>query len=290
MTGRHLRVVGLLLLSYVVAIRVNDSFIRLPVGYVFFLIPSLYDGMKVNLKEVLAPAVIVVFMMLLHFLVSSIIIDNAWPRSVQLELLAKYGLLIVAYSLLFSDLKWGDIGEFAELVFKVLVVTSLLLWVFSMLLGIPIGVDSSYYPYRISGLATEPSNISHFAPGFFLYQLYKRDHLWALLGSGVCLFTFSPSVYIVLAILCFWFFRSNLVLVMVGLISVIVGYIYVSDFGMTNSNALVLQLNRLVDGISFMLSGGQIGKNTRGDLFFQGFDYLSEFNLWVIGGGGGQAR
>ena len=286
--------VVLLCLTFVVALRLDGRLYRIPTpALLLLLVPSL---LVAKLKVGAAVAYFgFVALTLLHLVWLDGVGRIPFPGSEVLRDFFLYIGLIGLYVLVFSNLTWAALEKPAVAFFKVLTLIGLAFWVAAMATGSSYGVDDSYPTPRLQSLMTEPSNISHFLPAFFIYCFRQRWWAWAAICAVAILSTFSPTVYLTLIMTAalLWLLNAQplrlLVLLSTSVATlalIVVNYAtLVSTLG--EAGQLGQSAARVLEGFSFIASDGQAGANSRAELIFGGADFMSTYSLWWSGAGFG---
>lgn len=202
-------------------------------------------------------------------------------------------LLIGIYIVFFSSLSCKIFEKTAIVIFKLLILTGLCFWFSSIFTGSSVGVDVSFSIPRLQCLVTEPSNIAHFLPGFLIFCWIQRWWYWCVICLTAILCTFSPTVYLTMAltILLLTLLRARpLIQLIVSMAGAIIVVLIIRSY-----NNLILDLSeagqlgqavaRILEGFNFLATGGQSGANSRASLIFAGLDFLNTHKLLWTGAG-----
>ena len=205
-----------------------------------------------------------------------------------------YIALIWIYFLIFPAISVDAIERVGPAVFKSYIIASLLLFVISILGVANIGVEIDYSPPRIQGMVTEPSNFAHFLPGVFLFFLYSKNYRWIFISLVCCLLTQSPTVYLVLILTIFssYFIKSKIsykiiVFVVLFLLIMTIGmqWNYLEGLDPSTFDPVRKSSIRIIQGISFLFSLGDLGVNSRGILLLDGIEFMETNKMYWFGVG-----
>lgn len=296
-TVHKLMVYALLCMTYFVALRVSGDIYRVPS---YMLIgPLLIMGVYGRVNKFLLTTFLVFFVLALMHLMY---VHVSSPLKINInDLLVdfmKYAGLLGVYIFIFSSLTADTFNSYAPGFFKKLILISVALWVFSMLSGFGVGVDTSHETWRLQGLVTEPSNISHFIPAFIIYSLYNRMRIWLVISLICAILTLSPTVYasivIVFIIVKFKDFgkcKSFVILtLLLGLILLSVNSEAVAYPALNGLGPIGESVVKLIEGLKFAIALGEEGSNSRGVLLLSGYDFMVNYNLLYSGVGFGSSN
>lgn len=296
-TTQKLIVYALLCMTYFVALRISGDIYRMP-SYMLIM-PLLIIGFYKCFDKVLLVRLfcffVLAFMHLMYVHLSSALKINISDLLVDFM---KYTGLLGVYAFIFSSLSINAFNNYAPRFFKSLILISIALWVFSILSGFGIGVDTSHDTWRLQGVATEPSNISHFIPAFIIYSQYNKMWIWLAISLICAILTLSPTVY-VSVILTFIFVKfknfgkskSFIVFTLfLGLIflffkSEAITYSTLSGLGPIGESII-----KLIEGLKFAIALGEEGSNSRGVLLLSGYEFMENNNLLYSGVGFGSSN
>jgi hypothetical protein len=287
----------LLLTSFCIGIRLGSSgalrfpFLLLLIAYIFFYL--IKGKFKVTSNYVIG-GLLFALVAALHI----IIIQSPISKPLLLIDFVKYVLLVFLYITIACNIDFKSFNEDAYSVLRILAIGSLFLWSITMITNIKIGVDDSYSPYRLSGFASEPANMSYFLPSLLIYAYFKRNLTDVLIFLTAIFLTFSPTNYI--ALVSTWaligFYRRNyfkrILFIAFPLFALFV-FMTIIRNGLISHNSestFILSLLRIYEGLNFIFSLGDSGANNRAELFFAGAEILNDYNLWFTGAGFGSSN
>lgn len=294
---QKLIVYALLCMTYFVALRISGDIYRVP-SYMLIM-PLLIIGVYKRVDKVFLVRFfcffVLAFMHLMYVHLSSALKINISDLLVDF---LKYTGLLGVYIFIFSSLSANAFNNYAPEFFKNLILVSIALWVFSILSGFGIGVDTSHDTWRLQGFATEPSNISHFIPAFIIYSLYNRMRIWLAISLTCAILTLSPTVYasiiITFLIVRFKDFgKSKSFIVFTFLLGLV--FLFVNSEAITYSTLSGLgpigeSIIKLIEGLKFAIALGEEGSNSRGVLLLSGYDFMVNHNLLYSGVGFGSSN
>lgn len=280
----------LMMVTFVTAVRVSDELIRLPT---FALLLFAFLIINFNTASILSStffiAAALIHYILIHvFNYNKIAFENTFPYFIL------YTLQTLIYSLCFWTIKYDMHIELVLNFFKIYIVISIALWIFSIVTSINIGVEATYLIPRAQGLVTEPSNLAHFLPALILYFWRKSNIRWIVAALTLAVLSFSPTVFLTVAI-CALLITTLAEPTRIIFITLLMACAYlIIDANWAYLESILISLGqfgqlilRIYEGIQFVTGGGQVGANSRAALIFAGADFMNDHNLWWIGTGFG---
>ena len=280
-----------LCMTFVVAVRLDGVVVRLP--STLLVIPLFFTTKIIFPRRAGFIFIVFIAFTLAHYL----IIEATGIGMFSFKYVLKDYILYVGvfgiYLFLVHPLNWSDTNNFAHKFFKVIVVISLGLYLLSMLGGIDIGIDNSHTPVRVSGVMTEPANLAHFLPAFVVYSFCRRHWIWLCASFTLLILTFSPTVLGTLTgtILLFYLIKyPKIRVVFLVLFLIFVIYLFFADYAsyrnyLSDKGLVGFVGIRIVDGIQYIVTGGELGYNSRALLYFDGIDIIKKHGLLYTGAG-----